>query len=268
MFSLLALINRHAHLILFLFFEIVSFFLIVNFNQKQRDIFIHSSSLFSGTILSASSRINQYFELEDINQRLLQENARMQREIIDKQTTGPMDSSSANGFTFDVIPARIISQTTHSLQNHLTINLGKKQGLNGARGLITADGVVGILTNSTENFSSALSILNTKCRISAGILGRNYFGTVVWKGREIKTAYLEGIPIYADIIVGDRVITNGYSTIFPEGIDIGAISEINSKPKGSYHEIKIKLANDFSQLNHVFVIQNNFAAERQQLNLE
>jgi rod shape-determining protein MreC len=268
MFSLIGLINRHLHLILFILLEIVSFFLIINYNQKQKDIFIHSSSLFSGTILNMSTSVNSYFSLDDVNQRLIEENANLLRENIEIQSKNSSLPIDTNVYAFDVIAARIIGQSIHSSHNQITIDKGNDDGLEGSHGLINHLGVVGILTNSTRRFSSGLSLLNTKTRVSASVQNKNYFGTVVWKGRDIKKASLEGIPSYAVLEIGDTVVTNGYSTLFPQGIPIGFISKVHPSPKGSYQEIDITLANDFSDLDYVYVIRNNFAPERQSLNLE
>ncbi len=266
MFSLFALLQRHAHTFLFFLFEVVCFILIVNFNQKQRDIFIHSSSLFSGSVSHSFADLRNYFELKKVNHDLLEANARLLRSQL--EISEPMRESDTASFSFDVIPARIISQSIHSNRNFITLDKGKNSGIDGTLGLITEEGVVGIVKKSSRRYSTALSLLNTETRISSSIKGANFFGTVRWNGHDITKAVLEGIPVYADVSVGDTVITNGYSTLFPKGVPIGTVSEIAEGKDKTYHRIIIELSNDFYDLDHVYVIRNNFAPERQEVNLE
>ncbi len=68
---------------------------------------------------------------------------------------------------------------------------------------------------------------------------------------------LESVPKHADVAVGDTVITSGFSTIFPKGIDVGVVKKINDKRGSNYFDIDVALNNDLSLVDNVYVISNN-----------
>ena len=263
MFSLFDLIQRYIHVLLFLFLELVAFYLIVNYNQQQKDIFLYSSSLVSGYFLERSTKLSGFMTLEKENEELLQENARLLREIINtsSQAQTPLikDQSSQE---YDVVPANIINQTIHSTRNHFTINKGAVHGLSKSMGVITSDGVIGVLKQVSENFSTALSLLNVDTRVSATLKDKGYFGTLRWHGQDYQHLMLTGIPKHAEVQVGDMVVTNGYSTMFPKNIPIGTVNNFKLSRDGISYEIEVDIINDMTRLDYVFVIKNNFATER------
>ena len=162
MFTLLQLIRQYAHIILFIFFESVSFYLIITYNKEQKDIFLYSSALFSGAISDKSSKISDYLTLKEDNVRLINENTVLVEELINEKRKSSSKSNGENEDSFDVIPATIINQTIHSSRNYLTLNVGSKQGITKSMGVINQDGIVGIVNDISENYCRVISLLNTK----------------------------------------------------------------------------------------------------------
>ena len=109
-----------------------------------------------------------------------------------------------------------------------------------------------------------MSLLNLDLRISSKIKKNGYFGSLNWDGKGYQTAILNEIPLHADIQVGDTIITSGFSSIFPEGIIIGFISDFEDK-SGSFYEIEVKLSTDFKTLGNVNVIGNLLQIEKLEL---
>jgi cell shape-determining protein MreC len=68
-----------------------------------------------------------------------------------------------------------------------------------------------------------------------------------------------------NVKVGDEVVTNNYSTLFPVGIPIGFISEQNLEAGDNFHNLKIELYTDFSTLKSVYVISNILKEEQKTL---
>ena len=257
---MLALVQRYAHVILFVLFELISFILIVNFNQKQRDIFLHSSSLFSGTILKRSTQVKDYLTLQKSNEDLLSDNARLLKEIIN-MPRAEISSPDSIEMPYDVQTARIINNSISSLRNYLTIDKGLVDGVNASQGLVTMDGVIGVVNHVNDRFATGISLLNIETRISASIEGKDFFGTVTWDGQSYNELSLTGIPIHAKVENGSNVATNGYSTIFPKGLPIGKIKSFSKSKDGAFYEIKITPSVDLTRLNYVYILKDNFADE-------
>lgn len=255
-----ALLQRFGHVALFIICELIAFILIVNFNQKQKDIFIHSSSLFSGSILKKSAQVGDYLSLEKSNQDLLNENARLLKEIISmpRQQISIPDS---NEFGYEVIPAYIINNSIGSQRNHFTIDKGTADGILPSMGVVTLDGIAGIVKSTSKNYATILSLLNLDIRVSASLEDEDFFGTITWDGLSFNQLKLVGIPTHAPVKLGDKIVTNGFSTIFPKGLEIGEIENFDISKNGALYDISVKSSIDFSSIGHVYVLKGNFAKE-------
>jgi rod shape-determining protein MreC len=66
-------------------------------------------------------------------------------------------------------------------------------------------------------------------------------------------------------VLGDTVVTSGYNAVFPEGIPVGIIKEVNLKDEALWYEIKVELAQDFGQLSYVEVVKSYLKHEKDSL---
>ncbi|MEL6122297.1 MAG: rod shape-determining protein MreC [Bacteroidota bacterium] len=262
MSSLFSAAQKYAHWLTFVLLEIVAFTLIIGFNQSKRDIFLHSSSVYAGSIVKQTAQISDYLRLKDSNEELLAENARLLRELISQPRSAPTTSLDSTEYPYEVMPAYVVNNGILSIRNHFTIDRGRRDGIDKSMGIVTSDGVVGITKQSSNQFTLALSLANTDIRLSATIEDQEYFGTVSWDGGRYDRLRLTGIPKYAPISRGQRVVTNGYSTIFPPGLDIGVVDSYRIDKNGAFYEVTVTPSADVSQLGYVYVLKDNFAAER------
>ncbi len=261
-------IQKYIHWLLFVFFEVVAIVLIVSFNQKQRDIFLYSSSLFSGSLLKKTSEIGDYLKLRDSNDDLLQENARLLRELISTPQASIEVRPDTSLYPYEVFPARIINNNIHGARNYFTIDIGSKDGVQPSMGVITINGIAGIVKQVSSNYATVLSLINTETIVSATIEGQDFFGTISWDGYNFQSLTLTGIPKYAQVNRGDKIVTNGFSTIFPENIPIGIVGAFDVSKNGVFYEISVNPSIDFASLGYVYVLKDNFADERKAVELD
>ena len=263
MFSLFTVFQRFGHFILFVVLEVISLYLVVNYNQSQKQIFIHSSSLVTGSILEKTSKLDEYVYLQNENQKLIQENTRLLQEIL-SLSSASVQSSPLDSFylLYEAVPAKVINQNIQSLRNYITLDKGAIHGVDRPLGIITNDGVVGIIKNIGQKYSSAMSLLHVDNRVSASLKNQNYFGTISWNGKNILKLSLEGIPKYATVMTGDSVVTNGYSTLFPKGVLVGTVATHQLDKSGDFYDIEVRPSVDFGNLANVYIIKNKDAQER------
>ena len=81
---------------------------------------------------------------------------------------------------------------------------------------------------------------------------------MVWNTKEPNVVQLTDVNRLAAVKIGDTIITDGKSTIFPEGILIGTIKKFTLGENDSFN-LDIQLFNDMTSLNHVYVIENKEA---------
>ena len=121
---------------------------------------------------------------------------------------------------------------------------------------------VGVVYMVSEHYSIVMPVLNVNSRVSCTIRKRGYFGYLRWSGGDPTVAYVEDIPRHAHFKRGDWVETNGYSSIFPQGVPAGKIIQVYNSSDGLSYRLKVRLATDFGNLRDVYVLSDKSIAER------
>jgi len=262
-------ISKYNAFFLLVIFFTISLILLINNNSYQRASVWNSSNQLVGTAYERVNEFSSYLVLGKTNDSLAAENARLRNLLKSsyyddslKQLT-VKDSVLKQQYTYTV--ARVINNSVHQKNNYLTINRGSKHGIKKGMGVIASSGVVGIVLNVSENFSTVRSLLHTETKISASVDGN--IGSLVWgEGNyDSRFALLKDIQSHLSIKKGARVITSEFS-LFPPGTNIGYVSESDTRDGNSALNIQVKLDTDFAKLQYVNVIINLLSEE--QLNLE
>ena len=137
----------------------------------------------------------------------------------------------------------------------LLMNKGEFNGITREMGVISSKGVVGIIKNITDNYSSIVSLLNTDLRINAILKNSSTIGSISWNGLDPRIVQLNDIPLSSSIKVGDTIVTGGMSFYFPKGIPIGKIEDYNNTSLEGYYSIDVSIFNDFSSLSNLYILE-------------
>ena len=129
-------------------------------------------------------------------------------------------------------------------------------------GVVCGNGIVGTVYFVGIHYSVVIPVLNSKSNISCSISGRNYFGYLRWAGGRSDIAYLDDVPRHARFKIGDRVITSGYSSIFPVGVLVGKVKHVYNSKDGLSFRIAIQLSTDFGTLRDVCLIDDSSILEQ------
>jgi len=162
---------------------------------------------------------------------------------------------------YEFVTAKVINNSFYKSRNILTINKGAKKDIAIDMGVISSKGLVGIVKNTSSKYATVQSILNTNSQINSKLKKSNHFGSLVWNTNNPNIVQLIDIPRLAPINEGDTIVTGGKSTIFPEGILIGTINDFKLNEDKNSYTLNIKLFNDMTNLEHVYIIKNNDAEE-------
>ncbi len=266
--TLLRFIQKYSNLLLFLLLEIIAFTLIVQGDSYQKSKIVGLNRQLSGYAYSRVDGAREYFSLKQANQQMVEENMELRNKL--ELLSSLMDSSIVipefrKPYRYFFVPTRIVHNSVYKQYNYITLDKGKKDGVFRDMGVISDQGLVGIVLESSNNFSTVIPILNRDFKLSVKIKSNDYAGILQWEGGSPLYAILTEIPFHVNVTVGDTIITSGFSSIFPEGIDIGWIESFQLE-KGNFYDINIRLSTDFQRLFHVNVIRN--VRREEQLNLE
>ena len=266
--EIIKLILKYHFTIIFILLEIVSFSLIIRHNEYQRAIFSESASTLFGNVSSTITSIKDYFRLKGMNESLANENILLKNRLEEYELlrdtiihgTVVQDSIPV----YEYIGAKQVNATYNRTKNYITLNRGRKNGLQKEMAVCTPEGIVGLIQDLSDHFAVVIPLINVDSRISAKIKKNNYYGSLQWDGNDYAYSYLNDIPYHVEVNAGDTIVTSGLSKIFPEGIVVGYVESVD-KETANFLKIKVKLAVDFKRINHVYVILNNKKNEQTSL---
>lgn len=269
--NLFKFIQKYQFFFLFLVLTIAALLLTISTQQYQQSLFLNSSNRLIANIYYAYNSVNSYFSLREENQRLINDYAKLLEKqaesfiITDKSVYEAGDSAIQRRYSY--MAADVINNSVVRRNNYITLNKGFLHGVKPDMGIITPDGVAGIVVNVSKHFSVAMSLLHSNMLVSAKVKKNNQLGSLQWEGVNHRTAYLTYLPPHLDLSVGDSIVTSGFSTVFPENIFIGTIQDREIRRGDSFFTAEVELALDFNSLTHVLIVKNLMKDEQTELEL-
>ena len=256
-------IIRNKNFLLFLLLFSLSVLFTIQSHSYHKSKFINSANFLTGGVYNSLNNISGYFNLKSQNKLLAEENIKL-RSLI-RNLGIKADSTYIDSLSFDIAyrfyNANIIKNSYALTDNFLTINKGKSDSIKQDFGVISSKGIIGIIDKTSNNYATVLSILNTTSRISAQLKKTNHFGTLTWDGKSPELTQLIDIAKIAPVKIGDTIVTSGRSSIFPKGIPIGVIKDFQLDDAENYYKLNIKLFNDMTNIEHVYIIENANTSE-------
>lgn len=278
---LLELFIKYNNFLFFIFLQWISLFLVFRYNDFHKEVYGSYMLSIAGFFQEKNQSIRSYFLLSQENEKLLNENIKLKQELIQTQQAlnaarfripysrnfNILPDSLFPVSVFSFIHAKIIQNTIYDPYNYFIINKGSSDGVYNEMGVISSDGVVGLIIEVSEKYSIGISLLNQHFRLSCKIKSSNIHGTAHWRGNNPKIIHLEYVPLHIPVQVGDTVMTSSYSNYFPEGYHIGRIIDVKDPKDGQgFHEILVLLSTDFYQLENVYLVKNRHQSELKKLN--
>ena len=251
MHNLLEFLTRHYHWLIFVVLEAVSLTLLFSYNGYQGSVWFSSANAVAGQVYSWSSALESFFKLSKVNEDLTIRNYHLERQVAQlrrlyQEATQEKDPQELRGLDslsrYQLIPAKVVSSELGKMDNLMTIDKGKADGVEDGMGVACGRGVVGVTYLVSDHYAVVIPVLNAHLsRISCAIRGYGYFGVLRWYGQDAGYAYVEDIPRHARFKRGDWVETNGYSSIFPPGVQVGQIVEVYNSRDGLSYKLKVRL---------------------------
>lgn len=264
--NLLAFLAKYNHWFVFILLEVICFVLLFRFNNFQGSVYFSSANAVAGKVYEYNSSVTTFFNMSQSNKKLSERNLILEQQVraltqyiaTHHGDSLAMEQGQEQALAgFKLIPAKVIQSTINREDNLITIDKGKADGIHEDMGVACGTGVVGVVYMASDHYSIVLPVINVNSNISVMIRKRGYFGFLHWKGTPSDIAYVDDVPRHARFALGDYVVTNGYSSIFPPGIMVGKILHVFNSSDGLSYRVQLRLSTDFGKLRHVCVIDNS-----------
>ena len=270
--NLLDFLYKFHHWLVFVLLEVVSVVLLFKYNSYQNSVWFTSAKAVAGKVYEMESKLTSYMAMRELNEQLTLRNIYQERQLdqlrrlyaeATKDTTAAEREELAFLSNYQLIPAKVVENSIHKAENLITIDKGRKDGVEPDMGVACGNGVVGVVYLVSDHYSVVISALNAaSSRISCSIRNRGYFGYLHWYGGDPSVAYVEDVPRHAKFNLGEWMVTSGFSSIFPSGVQVGKIEQVYNSSDGLSYKLKVRLSTDFGNLRDVVVISDKSIAER------
>ena len=268
---LIRLFSKNGLFLFFLFLQLIAVTLIFSRNSMQQSFAAGQATAFNAWVSGYIDQGTSYLKLKQINEDLVAQNKALMEQVYGKGQSGNpqfrrVTDTIGGGQIYTFVDADIVNNSITRNDNYFTIDRGKRHGVFPKMGVIAPNGIAGIVVNTTNNYALVQSVLSVnKIRINAALKNTGFFGTLTWKGDNSRTMHLADIPKYVPLKVGDTVLTDGKSSIFPQGIMIGRIAGYEVDSKTGYWDISVELNQKMGNLQKVFVVRNLKKLELKQI---
>ncbi len=270
--NLLDFLYKYHHWLVFILLEVVSVVLLFQYNSYQGSVWFSSASAVAGKVYELESKMTEYLSMAKENEELTMRNLYQERQLdqlrrlyaeATKDTTAAELKELEFLSQYKLIQAKVVENSIHKLENLITIDKGRKDGVEPDMGVACGNGIVGVVYLVSDHYSVVISALNAaSSRISCAIRGRGYFGYLHWYGGDPSVAYVEDVPRHAKFKLGEWMVTSGFSSIFPSGVQVGKIEQAYNSSDGLSYKLKVRLSTDFGNVRDVVVISDKSIAER------
>lgn len=267
MYRLVEFIRRSYVTILFLLLETAAVTVYMHSTPYTRARMLARVHTVTGGMASAEADVVSYFSLASENRQLAERVAQLETQLAAAQaeqealreaaeiTGGEASFGSVAAARFT--PAKVVSNSVNRMHNYMVLDKGLADGIHKGMSVAAPDGAVtGYVLECSEHYCAAVSILNTAFRSSGKIEGSEFSGSIEWHGGNPYEVTLSEVSKYADIAVGQRIVTTGFSSYFLPDMPIGTVERFEMDDTRTFYTATVRLAADMSSLHRVMIIEN------------
>lgn len=267
--TLIEFLKRNNHVLLFLLLEVLAAVMMVHNTYYQSSKLLAWSNGIAGRWYSGVHTVSGYFGLKHENEALAEENAQLRAQLASSYISYDQREFVWNDTVykqqFYYHKASVIKKSWRQQDNMIMVNIGRNQGIRPDMAVICAQGIVGVVVNTTANFSSIMPVLHSNSENSVKVKRTGGNGTLRWDGTDYRYATVVDIPSTHKLYKNDTIVTSGLANDFPEGIMVGYVTNVRTKQGSGFYDLRIRLSTDFNRLDNVYIIENRFKEEQDQL---
>ncbi len=195
-------------------------------------------------------------KLKEENESLKQKNMELESVKAENKTLKEQERLLNQYSEYNSVPGYIIQRNFSNYSKTVTINLGKKQGIEPNMAVVAEKGLVGYVVSVEEESAKVQTIVDTASAVSA--VFNNTEKSLVTRGILDANSKVKGTYIDNDVVIneGDTIVTSGIGGIYPKNITIGKVKEIENTKNKSNRYVYIDTAVNFNEISDILVLKN------------
>lgn len=164
------------------------------------------------------------------------------------------------GYTsYNMVGASVIERDYGGWTHTMVIDRGEDSGIKKYMPVIIPSGLVGFVSEVYMNSSRVQLLLDPRTTVG-GIVQRPASRVVsMVSGNSGNPGLLSfmSLPKESDVIKGDVIVTSGYGGVYPKGLVIGTVEQVDVDSEGGTQSAEIRPAADFAHMEEVFIITDH-----------
>ncbi|MEW6290030.1 MAG: rod shape-determining protein MreC [Thermodesulfobacteriota bacterium] len=152
------------------------------------------------------------------------------------------------------LTAQIVGRDPSLWFRTIIVDRGSSEGVEKGMPVVTVEGVVGQILDTSPNYSKVLLANDPNSAIDVLVQKNRVQG--ILKGNGSNGFNLLYVLKNADVEKGDAIVTSGLGDIFPKGLPVGKVSEVTKSKRGMFQQIDVEPSVDFSQLEYLIIIMH------------
>lgn len=154
----------------------------------------------------------------------------------------------------ELLGAKVVGRDLAPDHATVLIDRGSADGLKAGQAVITIEGSVGHIFRTT-NGTAQVMLLTDRYSVVDGIVQRSRARGIV-EGKSSDSCSLRYTNKSEDVQVGDLIVTSGLDNIFPKGLPVAIVDNVEKKPYSVNLEVSLRPVVDPNKLEEVFIILN------------
>ena len=215
---------------------------------------------FASAIAQIDSLRDDNSRLQTENDRLTLENVRLREQAIAGQQAEKLLTLQRT-VPFESVPAPVIARDPAGVLHSIVLGLGTDDGVKVGHVVLSDQGLVGRVSEVGTNYSKVLLVTDSSSVVSALVQGSRATGIV--RGQFGDSLIMDWLLQTEPVKEGDVVITAGLGigeelrSLYPKGLVIGTIAQVQTAEAAAYNRAIITPAVDLRRLEHVLVVKTN-----------
>ena len=184
--NLLEFLTKYHHWLLFIVLEVISGVLLFKYNRYQGSVWLSSANAVVGKVYEWESKALSFLTLSKANEELSLRNFYLERQVdqlrrlytdATRDTTAMERKELEFLSQYQLIPAKVVDNSLNKKENLMTIDKGRKDGVEVDMGVACGNGIVGVVYLAGDHYSVVIPALNVSfSRFSCVLRGRGTFG--------------------------------------------------------------------------------------------
>ena len=261
MYGIYLTVVKHKDHFVFAFAIIFSTFILLNNESPKMSIIRGKATDVVSFFSSPFAWIQSLMFLEKENQVLREKNLELSLQVesmlnLQNENNALMEMLEfKKNKKFIIKSAKVVNKGIQPNLLSIIIDRGTVDGVKNNLPVLTPKGVVGKTIEASKNNSIVQLISDANFRLSTRILPSGATGILRFVNGE--TAEIREVQKNVVINIGDKVVTSGFSDIYPAGLPVGTVKGVY-QDRGSFQKVvSIYLPNDLNAFQHVFIITKN-----------